>query len=546
MRIPLVLFLGTLVLAGCKRETQEAVAQAKGAAADAERAAKDAAAQARNAADQAAASARSAADQARAAADEAAAKARAAADDAAARARGAAGAASDSARRGLDNASQTVHELGAGDQVQGGDRERGPDRAGRAAAGRGGTDAVDRRPDAVDPPRVRRGPGRLSHRLHRPRDVHREARTAAGDPGGGGRPLTLPVQPPVSPMLSKLVRELPPAGDVIYEPKWDGFRAIVFRDGDEVELGSRNEQPLTRYFPELVEPLQRRAARQRCVVDGEVVIAGAARPGLRRPAEAASTPRPRGCASSPRRPRRPSSPSTCWRSATRTCAASPLRRAAAPARAGARRARPPRPSHSGDRATAPWPRSGSDRFEGAGLDGVMVKPLDLPYLEDKREMLKVKHERTADCVVAGFRWFKGGGGVGSFLLGLYDDDGALHHVASAPASPRRRQAVRGRARSRCGKARSRPIPGRSGRRWPARAAADARARRAGGTTRRTSRGSRSGIERVVEVSYDHLQGIAFRHATHFLRWRPDRTPQSCTYAQLEAVVPAELKALFGA
>ena len=184
MRIPLVLFLGTLVLAGCKRETQEAVAQAKGAAADAERAAKDAAAQARNAADQAAASARSAADQARAAADEAAAKAHAAADDAAAKARGAAGAASDSARRGLDNASQTVHELGAGDQVQGvivsaGRTEldvRPQDGAVRTLS----TDGQTR----SDPPRVRRGPGRLSHRLRRPRDVHREARTAASDPGG--------------------------------------------------------------------------------------------------------------------------------------------------------------------------------------------------------------------------------------------------------------------------------------------------------------------------------------------------------------------------
>jgi ATP-dependent DNA ligase len=186
------------------------------------------------------------------------------------------------------------------------------------------------------------------------------------------------------------------------------------------------------------------------------------------------------------------------------------------------------------------------RFEGAGLDGVMVKPLSLPYLEDKREMLKVKHERTADCVVAGFRWFKGGGGVGSFLLGLHDEQGALHHVGicSGFTAAQRKQFEAELEPLREGALGSHPWKD-----W-ATMAGESEQRMPGAPSRWNNKKDLSWepvrIERAVEVSYDHLQGTRFRHATHFLRWRPDRTPQSCTYAQLEAVVPAELKALFGA
>ncbi len=354
--------------------------------------------------------------------------------------------------------------------------------------------------------------------------------------------MTLPVQPPVSPMLSRLVRELPPAGEVIYEPKWDGFRAIVFRDGDAIELGSRNEKPLTRYFPELVEPL-RVSLPPRCVVDGEVVIAG-----------------PKGLDFDALLNRIHPAASRIRKLAEETPASfvafdllaiddEDLR--SRPFEERRRRleealARARTPVHltpaTRDRAVAEeWFR----RFEGAGLDGVMVKPVALPYLEDKREMLKVKHERTADCVVAGFRWFKGGGGVGSLLLGLHDEHGTLHHVGicSGFSAALRKQLEIELDPLRSGSLESHPwkewatLAGESGQRMP------------GAPSRWNNKKDLSWepvrVERVVEVSYDHLQGPRFRHATRFLRWRPDRTPHSCTYAQLEAVVPAELRALFG-
>ncbi len=353
--------------------------------------------------------------------------------------------------------------------------------------------------------------------------------------------MTLPVQPPVSPMLSRLVRELPPAGDVIYEPKWDGFRAIAFRDGDAVELGSRNEKPLTRYFPELVEPL-RASLPPRCVVDGEVVIAG-----------------PKGLDFDALLNRIHPAASRIRKLAGETPASfvafdllaiddedlrgRPFEERRRRLEQALAQARPPvhlTPA-SRDRAVAEeWFR----RFEGAGLDGVMVKPLALPYLEDKREMLKVKHERTADCVVSGFRWFKGGGGVGSLLLGLQDEEGTLHHVGicSGFSAALRKQLEAELEPLRAGGLEAHPwkewatLAGEGGQRMP------------GAPSRWNNKKDLSWepvrLERVVEVSYDHLQGPRFRHATRFLRWRPDRTPRSCTYAQLEAVVPAELRALF--
>jgi ATP-dependent DNA ligase len=354
--------------------------------------------------------------------------------------------------------------------------------------------------------------------------------------------VTLPVPPPVSPMLAKLVRELPPGEGFFFEPKWDGFRCIVFRDGDEVELGSRNERPLTRYFPELLEPL-RRSLPERAVVDGEVVITG-----------------PRGLDFDALTQRIHPAASRVKLLSERTPASfvafdlladgdedlreSPyaLRRARLEAALGG--AAPP--VHltpvTTDRAVATeW----FDRFEGAGLDGVVAKAADLAYREGDRVMLKVKHERSADCVVAGFRWHKEGPVVGSLLLGLFDEAGVLHHVgvASGFSAQRRRQLVDELTALRDG--------AREGHPWGQWAAAHDEGRRMPGAQSRWNAGKDLSweplrAERVCEVGYDHLQGDRFRHATSFRRWRPDRTPDSCTYAQLDSPVPEELAVVFAA
>ncbi|MGZ3480863.1 MAG: ATP-dependent DNA ligase [Myxococcaceae bacterium] len=355
--------------------------------------------------------------------------------------------------------------------------------------------------------------------------------------------MSLPVQPPVAPMLSRLVRELPASGQVLYEPKWDGFRTIVFRDGESVELGSRNEKPLTRYFPELVDPL-RASLPGRCVLDGEVVIAG-----------------PKGLdfdallnrihpAASRIRKLAEETPASfvafdllaLGDEDLRTRPFEERRRRLEEALAGAR---PPihlTPATRDRTVAEEWFR----KFEGAGLDGVMVKPLALPYLEDKREMLKVKHERTADCVVAGFRWFKGGGGVGSLLLGLNDEHGTLHHVGICSGFS---AALRTQLEAELAPLREGALEAHPWKEW-ATLAGEGAQRMPGAPSRWNNKKDLSWepvrLERVVEVSYDHLQGPRFRHATRFLRWRPDRTVGSCTYAQLEAVVPAELRTLFGA
>jgi ATP-dependent DNA ligase len=343
-------------------------------------------------------------------------------------------------------------------------------------------------------------------------------------------------------MLSKLVPEIPPAGDVLFEPKWDGFRTIVFRDGDAVELGSRNERPMTRYFPELLGPL-RASLPNRCVVDGEVVIAG-----------------PKGLDFDALLNRIHPADSRVQKLAAETPASfvafdvlavgdedlRPLaflqrRRRLEEALSSARP-----PVHltpaTRDRSVAlEWFR----RFEGAGLDGVMVKPLALPYLEGKREMLKVKHARTADCVVAGFRLYKGTEDVGSLLLGLYDNAGALHHVgiASGFTAARRRELVAELAPLGANSRENHPWQ-----HWET-LAGEANTRMPGAPSRWNAKRDLGWEplrpERVAEVSYDHLQSDRFRHATHFLRWRDDRHPNSCTYAQLEAVVPEELSRLFG-
>jgi ATP-dependent DNA ligase len=352
--------------------------------------------------------------------------------------------------------------------------------------------------------------------------------------------MTLPVRPPVAPMLAKLSRELPRDSGLYYEPKWDGFRCIVFRDGDDVELGSRNEKPLTRYFPELVDAL-RQEIPARCVLDGEIVIAGAG--GLEfdalsqriHPAEkrirllAESTPASFVAFD-------------LLAEGDRSYMDAPYAERRAALEKALKKARPPvhlTPVTQNPDVAADW----FSRFEGAGLDGVVVKDGALTYLPDKRAMLKVKHQRTADCVVAGFRTHKDGAGVGSLLLGLFDAAGTLHHVgvASGFSVARRGELVTELEPYRKDAQRDHP--------WAGWADAQAAGRAPGGGNRWNAGKDMTWeplrAEAVVEVSYDHLQQDRFRHATSFVRWRPDREPASCTYSQLDTPVPMELNEVFG-
>ncbi len=350
--------------------------------------------------------------------------------------------------------------------------------------------------------------------------------------------------PPVDPMLAKLARELPISRDLVYEPKWDGFRCIVFRDGNEVELGSRNERPLTRYFPELLDPL-RVHLPERVVLDGEIVIAGTR--GLDfeallqriHPAEsrvmmlASTTPASFVAFDILALDERD----------LRNTPFSERRRLLEQCLSGASPPVHVTPATSDPEVARDW----FVRFEGAGLDGVVAKSVTLSYREGERLMVKVKHERTADCVVAGFRWHKSGGTVGSLLLGLYDDAGTLHHVGVAASftAARRRELVEVLAPYRVKSLEGHPWEG-----WGEAEAPGAAARKPGAPSR-WSAGKDLSFEAlspklVCEVAYDHLQGGRFRHATTFRRWRPDRRPETCTYAQLETVVPEELEAVFGA
>jgi len=353
--------------------------------------------------------------------------------------------------------------------------------------------------------------------------------------------VKLPVTPPVAPMLAKLVRELPTGDDLLYEPKWDGFRCIVFRDGDEIELGSRNDRPLTRYFPEILDPL-RKSLPPRCVVDGELVIAGEhgldfdllslrIHPAASRVAKLAAE-----------------TPSSfvafdLLAEGDDDLRTEPFRERRARLERALKKAKPPvhvTPVTTDATVAGEW----FDRFEGAGLDGVVAKPLGAEYREDKRTMFKVKHLRTADCVVAGFRTHKDGAGVGSLLLGLYDDDGTLHHVgvAASFAATLRTQLAKELEPYRDGALDDHPW-----REW-ADEQAHATGRMPGAPSRwnakKDLRWEPVRIELVAEVAYEHLQGDRFRHTARFQRWRPDRAPSSCTYAQLDSPVPAELRELF--
>ncbi len=362
--------------------------------------------------------------------------------------------------------------------------------------------------------------------------------------------MTLPFGPPLAPMLAAPASALPDGDGMIYEPKWDGFRCVVFRDGDELVLASRNERPLTRYFPELTGPL-RTLLPPACVLDGEVVIAG-----------------PNGLDFEALLQRIHPASSRVNALAVRTPASyvafdllalgdEDLRRRPFGERraaledllAGARAPLHVTPATSERAVAEDWFR----RFEGAGLDGVVAKRSDLPYVEGERVMVKVKHQRTADCVVAGFRYRAGEDSVGSLLLGLYDENEVLHHVGvtSSFTAARRRELLAEVAPYRV--APEDPHPWRE---WvdaepggPGIAAVpETPARPAGrrpGTPSRWSAKQDLSFEPlrprlVCEVSYDHLQGNRFRHATTFRTWRPDRDPRSCTYSQLDVAVPAEL------
>jgi ATP-dependent DNA ligase len=360
--------------------------------------------------------------------------------------------------------------------------------------------------------------------------------------------VDLPVMPPVKPMLAKPYLPgndgdvLPPGDGMVFEPKWDGFRAIVFRDGDEVVIGSRNERPLTRYFPELVPALQA-ALPDRCVVDGEIVIAtadGLDFDALQQRLHPAESRVNRLAGETPA--------SIVLFDALaiddRSLLDAPLLERRAVLEQAVAGAEPP--VHltpvTTDRDLA---RDWFVRFEGAGLDGVIAKPPTGTYQPDKRVQLKIKHKRTADCVVAGYRMHKSGDGVGSMLLGLYDDEARLHHigVASSFTAAKRPELLKFFEPYLEGALEEHP--------WHEWAAFELHEdqRMPGGGSRWNVGKDLSftpiRIELVAEVAYENLLNGRLRHGARFQRWRPDREPSSCTYSQLDQAAPYELHQIFG-
>jgi ATP-dependent DNA ligase len=360
------------------------------------------------------------------------------------------------------------------------------------------------------------------------------------NPGTGA----LPIAPPIEPMLAALAETLPAEGEFLFEPKWDGFRAIVFRGASDLYIQSRDSRPLDRYFPELHQALLEQLP-EGCVVDGEIVITT-----------------PRGLDFDALQLRLHPAESRVAKLAKETPAsfvafdllaargrdlmAEPQRERRKVLEALMAGVGPPlylTPMTLDRRTAARW----LDQFEGAGLDGVVAKPLEGPYQPGKRTMIKVKHVRSADCVVAGFRWHKAGKDVvGSLLLGLYDERGVLQHVGvtSSFTMARRKQLV-----TELAPLRANALEGHPWRGW-AEAGAGEVSRMPGAQSRWSAGKDLSWeplrIERVCEVKYDHLQGDRFRHATVFLRWRPDKRPTDCRYDQLEVTTPYELARVFGA
>jgi len=361
-----------------------------------------------------------------------------------------------------------------------------------------------------------------------------------------------PLPPPIEPMLAKLSDELPPGDGYLFEPKWDGFRAIVFRSspspakergtGGEVFIQSRDLKPLDRYFPELHEALLKQLP-EGCVVDGEIVI-----------------PTTRGLDFELLQMRLHPAASRVARLSKETPASfvafdllaadgeslmeEPQAKRRARLEKLLKKARPPlylTPMTRDRDTAAEWLKV----FEGAGLDGVVAKPEKSAYLPGKRQMIKVKHARTAECVVAGFRWYKTDPKVvGSLLLGLYDDDGVLQHVGVTSSFS---MAERKKLAAELEPLRKDALKDHPWREWGG--AAEGEGKRMPGGQSRWSAGKDLSweplkIARVCEVKYDHLQGSRFRHATTFLRWRPDKPPEDCRYDQLEVAKAYELEKVF--
>ena len=344
--------------------------------------------------------------------------------------------------------------------------------------------------------------------------------------------MDLPVMPPVDPMLAKVSSSVPPG--LLYEPKWDGFRSIVFRDGDEVEIGSRNTKPMQRYFPEVVAAVLQDLP-ERCVVDGEIVVPSTHHGGLdfeallQRVHPAASRVRLLAAETPARLVL-----FDVLAVGDDDLRARPFaeRRAVLEGLVGPGETVSVTPQTDDQAQAQRW----FEQFEGAGLDGVVAKDPAGTYQPGKRVMTKIKHERTADCVVAGYRLHTSGAdAVGSLLLGLYRPDGVLASVGvvGAFSMARRRELLTELAPL---------VTTLEDHPWGAMAA---------GRTPREAEHSRWARDRdlsfvplrpelVVEVAYDHLEGDRFRHTAQFRRWRPDRDPSSCTYAQLEEPVTYDL------
>jgi ATP-dependent DNA ligase len=348
-------------------------------------------------------------------------------------------------------------------------------------------------------------------------------------------------------MLAKRVDELPLGDGWIFEPKWDGFRALVFRDGDEIFIQSRDAKPLDRYFPELAEPLKAQLPEQ-CVLDGELVIArdeGLDFEALQLRLHPAAS-RVKKLAGE--------MPAAVvffdlLSEGDRDLQSLPFHERRAQLESLLAGAQPPlhiTPATTDRDTAADWFR----RFEGAGLDGVIAKRATGLYEPNKRVMLKVKHERDCDCVVAGFRWHKNGEGtaVGSLLLGLYDDAGQLEHVGVCASftTAKRQELVKFLAPYR-----TKSLDDHPWRAWAEAPDTESEPHRRPGTQSRWSQGKDLSWEPlrpelVVEVAYDHMQGSRFRHTAQFRRWRKDKQPTDCTFAQLEVVAPHELASIFGA